>query len=103
MFEAILCFIIGSLATAICLWLGMKITNVKGSFLSLIVIGAVHRLAGIIIVAMSEGLQSSSVLIAGWILSTILLFVLICKLTDAKIIPDAFLMILVASMIHWLI
>jgi hypothetical protein len=84
MMETALRFIIDAFVFSVCLWLAMYITSVKGSFRATAIIVAVSSLLGL-------------VPFAGWILSLVVMFVLICKLTDAELWPDAVLMVVVAQ------
>jgi hypothetical protein len=75
-----------------CLFVAMKITRVGGTIVSVLIASfgsfAVAALAGYFvgpIVAMLAG--------------TVVLYVLICKLTDAEVFPDAFLMVIVANVL----
>lgn len=76
--------VLGTLLTALCLWAGMKLTGVDGSFFAMIIIAAISSLLTIIPVA-------------GTVISTIVLFLLITKWTDANLFPDAVLMVIVAQ------
>jgi hypothetical protein len=76
----------------VCLFVAMKITRVGGTIVSVLIASfgsfAVAALAGYFvgpIVAMLAG--------------TVVLYVLICKLTDADVFPDAFLMVIVANVL----
>ena len=64
----------------------MKLTKVKGDFLAMLIITAVSALLSLIPMV-------------GWILSTVAMFVLICKWTDAHFWPDAVLMVVVAEIV----
>jgi hypothetical protein len=70
MIEIIVGFAVATVFSAVCLWAGMKLTKVDGTFVSMLVIAAVSSLLGLIPYD-------------GWIVGTIVMFVLICKWTDA--------------------
>lgn len=84
MLATLVTFIIDMLVFTVCLWLAMDITGVKGSFRAMMVTVVVSSLLGLIP-------------FAGMILSSISMFVLICKLTDAELWPDAVLMVVAAQ------
>ena len=84
MIAIMVAFGIGSLFSACCLWAGMKLTKVDGTFLAMLIISAVSSLVGLIPML-------------GWLISTIVMFILICKWTDAEFWPDAVLMVVVAN------
>ena len=80
-------FVVGTIFSACCLWAGMKLTKVDGSFLAMLIIAAISSLLGFI-----PG-------IGGWLVSTIAMYFLICKWTDAELFPDAVFMVIVAKVI----
>lgn len=84
MLEAIVVFPVATLLSAVCLWGGMKLTSVEGSFGAMLAIAAVSSGLGLIPMV-------------GWFLGIIAMFALICTLTDANFWPDAILMVLVAK------
>jgi len=86
MIEIIVGFAVATVFSAFCLWAGMKLTKVDGTFVSMLIIAAVSSLLGIIPYA-------------GWLIGTIVMFVLICKWTDAEFWPDAVLMVVVARIV----
>ena len=86
MISTIVVFIIRVVFFALCLWAGMKLTKVKGDFLAMLIIAAVSALLSLIPMV-------------GWILSTVAMFVLICKWTDANFWPDAVLLVVVAEIV----
>ena len=88
MFERVVLLMVDGLVFAVCLWLAMGLTKVKGSFWSMVIIVAVSALLALIPYA-------------GWILSAIGMYVLICKLTDAEFWPDAVLMVIVAQILAY--
>ncbi len=69
---------------AVCLWAGMKLTGVDGTFAAMLIIAAITGLCDMV-----PGV--------GWILSPVVMFILICRWTDADFWPDAFLMVVVAQ------
>lgn len=81
--EILLPFIVNTLFSAFCLWLGMKITKVDGTFLAMLIIAGVSSIFSLIPYA-------------GGFISMIVMFVLIYKWTDANLWPDAVLMVIVA-------
>ena len=81
-------FIVGTVLSAVCLWAGMKLTKVGGTFLSMLAIAALSSLAGLIPIPF-----------VGWLASLVVMFVLISKWTDAEFWPDAVLMVVVADVV----
>ncbi len=79
----LIAFVLSTLGSGCCLWAGMKLTGLDGTFLGMLVIGAVSTLLGFIPYV-------------GPILAIIAMFVLIYKWTDANFWPDSVLMVLVA-------
>ena len=79
-------FVVGTLFSAICLWVAMLLTRLQGTFVAIATIAAISTLVGLIPVV-------------GWILAIIVMFVLICKWTDAEFWPDAVLMVVVANVV----
>jgi len=79
----LLAIVISIVVGAVCLWAGMKLTKVDGTFVAMLLISTATALAGAV-----PGI--------GFILGTVVMFVLICKLTDAEFWPDAILMVVVA-------
>jgi hypothetical protein len=86
MITIIVSAVVSVLFSAFCLWAGMKITKVEGSFIGMLVISIITTLLGLI-----PGV--------GWVLGTIAMFVLICKWTGANFWPDAILMVVVARIV----
>lgn len=84
--DLILYFVLGTIFSAICLWIGMKLTRVQGDFVAILAISGLSSLAEIIPKL-------------GGLISVIVMFYLICKWTDAKLLPDAVLMVLVAKLV----
>ncbi len=84
MLDIIIGFLIGTVFSAVCLWAGMKLTKVDGTFLGMLLIAAISSLVGVIP-------------FVGWLASLIVMFVLISKWTDAEFWPDAVLMVVVAN------
>ena len=81
-------FIVSTLLSGACLWLAMKIIRFNGTFIAAASIAAISSLVGFLPVV-------------GTILSAVVMFVLICKWTDAEFLPDAVLMVLVSGAIAW--
>jgi hypothetical protein len=75
-----------------CLWVAMKITRVGGTIVSVLIASfgsaAAAALAGYFVGP-----------IVGMLVGTIVLYVLVCKLTDADLFPDAFLMVVVSNVL----
>ncbi|MHC4701648.1 MAG: hypothetical protein ACYTFQ_13870, partial [Planctomycetota bacterium] len=89
-------FAIGTLISAFCLWAGMKITRVEGTFVAMLGIAAISSLASTIPVLLAPiGFMPCF----GWLIGQIVMFVLICKWTDAEFWPDAVGMVLVAGLV----
>ena len=86
MIELALTFAVATVISAACLWAGMKLTRVDGTFLAMLIIAATSSLVGVIPHV-------------GWLLSFIVMFVLICKWTTAEFWPDAVLMVIVANLV----
>ena len=86
MISIIVAFLVGTVVSAACLWAGMKLTKVDGTFPGMLLIAAISSLVGLIP-------------LVGWLVGTIVMFVLICKWTDAEFWPDAVLMVVVAQVV----
>ncbi len=86
MLDIVIGFLAGTVFSAVCLWAGMKLTKVDGTFLGMLLIAAISSLAGLIP-------------FVGWLVSLIVMFVLISKWTDAEFWPDAVLMVIVADLV----
>lgn len=86
MIGMIVGFLIGTVCGAVCLWAGMKLTRVDGTFLGMLLIAAISSLVGLIP-------------LVGWLASLVVGFVLISKWTDAQFWPDAVLMVIVANFV----
>jgi hypothetical protein len=82
----IVSFLVGTLFSAVCLWAGMKLTKVDGTFVGMLLIAAISSLAGCIPWI-------------GWLVGLVVMFVLISKWTDAEFWPDAILMVVVANFV----
>ncbi len=78
--------VVSILFSAFCLWAGMKLTRVEGSFIAMLIIATISTLFGLIPTV-------------GWIIGTIAMFFLICKWTNANFWPDAVLMVVVARVV----
>jgi hypothetical protein len=83
--RVIIEFLAQVVAATVALWLAMKLTKVKGSFLSLLAAASIAALAGLIPIPY-----------VGWILPFIVLLVLVSCWTTAEVWPDAVLMVVVA-------
>ena len=86
MIGMIVGFLVGTVFGAVCLWAGMKLTRVDGTFLGMLLIAAISSLVGLIP-------------LVGWLASLVVMFVLISKWTDAQFWPDAVLMVIVANFV----
>lgn len=75
-----------------CLWVAMKITRVGGNIVGVLVAATGSFVAGAV-----AGFFVGP--IAAMLASTIVLYVLICKVMDASVFPDAFLMVVVANVL----
>lgn len=84
--ETAAAFIVGTLFTALALWVGIKFAGVRGSFIVLVLIAGISSLCGLI----PE---------VGWIVSILVLFVLVCKWTTADFFPDAVLVVVAAKIL----
>ena len=94
LFTAILSgFAIGTFFSAVCLWIGMKITRVEGTFVAMLGIAAISSLANII--------PSVFCFIpcVGLLFNLAIMLVLICKWTDAELWPDAIGMVLISGFV----
>jgi len=80
-------FIIGTLISACCLWVGMKLTDVDGDFVTMLIIAAVSSVLGLF------------PSVGGW-LGGIAMLILICKWVDAPLWPDAVLLVVVANVVQ---
>ena len=83
MISIIVVVVVSILFSAFCLWAGMKITKVEGTFLAMLIVATVSTLLSLIPMV-------------GGIIGTIAMFILICKWTGANLWPDAILMVVVA-------
>jgi hypothetical protein len=68
---------------AFSLWVAAKVTRVDTTFLNMLAVAAASSVAGL-------------VPLVGWLLGVVVMFLLIRKLTDADIWPDAVLMVIVS-------
>jgi len=94
LFTAILSgFAIGTFFSAVCLWIGMKITRVEGTFVAMLGIAAISSLASII--------PSVFCFIpcVGLLFNLVIMLVLICKWTDAELWPEAIGMVLISGFV----
>ena len=90
MIGMILGFVVGTPLRAGCLWLGMRLCKIQGTFPAMLLIAAISSAAAFIPVV-------------GWILSLVVMLALICKWTDADLWPHAVLMVLVADLLGLLL
>ncbi len=74
---------VGTLLSAISLWIAMKLTRVNGSIVAVLIIAFVSSLV-------------ARIPVGGNILSAVVTLFLICRLTSAELWPDAVLMMVVA-------
>ena len=86
----IVVLVLSVLLSALCLWVGLKITKIEGSF------GAMLIVAGV-----SGGL--GMIPYVGWLLGLVAMFILICTLTEAEFWPDAVLLVFVAKGVGFLL
>ena len=86
MWEILEALAIYILIRAAFLWVGMKLTKVGGTFLAMIIISAISTFVLLIPIPFMN-----------LVFSAIVMFVLICKWTDANFFPDAVLMVVVAN------
>lgn len=86
MIDVVVGLLIGTVFSAACLWAGMKLTKVDGTFVGMILIAAISSLVGLIPMV-------------GWLVSLVVMFALISKWTDAEFWPDAVLMVIVANFV----
>ena len=75
-----------------CLWIAMKITRVGGNIVGVLIAATGSFFAG----ALAGFVAGPLVAILA---STIVLYVLICNVTDASFFPDAFLMVVVSNVL----
>ena|GEM_PF-1033340 len=78
-------YLISSVILASTLWLAMKITSIRGSWIHLLLAAAIANLVGLI-----------PVTIFGAFLPVIVLVFMISKLTSAEVWPDAVLMVIIS-------
>jgi predicted RNA-binding Zn-ribbon protein involved in translation (DUF1610 family) len=86
-------FAIGTFFSAICLWIGMKITRVEGTFVAMLGIAAISSLASTV------PMFICFTPCVGWLLGLVVMFVLICKWTDAEFWPDAIGIVLISGVV----
>ena|ERR1039457_6405022 len=86
MSEIIVAFVVATFFTSVCLWAGMKLTGVNGTFIAMLVIAVITALLGLIPTI-------------GWIVGSITMFILICIWTNADFWPDAVLMVVVSRVV----
>ncbi|MHC4204296.1 MAG: hypothetical protein ACYSTT_06570 [Planctomycetota bacterium] len=88
---------IGSFFSACCLWVGMKVTNVGGTFIAMLGIALISSLAHIVPVFI--GLMPC----VGWLMSLIVMLILICQWTDAELWPEAIGIVVIAAVVGILV
>ena len=81
--EILISLVLGIVFGAFSLWVAAKVTRVEATFLSMLAIAAASSVAGL-------------VPLVGSLLGLVVMFLLIRKLTDAEIWPDAVLMVVVS-------
>jgi len=84
-------FAIGTFFSAVCLWIGMKITKVEGTFIAMLGIAAISSLTGVI------PMFVCFIPCIGSLISLVVMFVLLCKWTDAEFWPDAIGIVLISG------
>ncbi len=89
-------FAIGTFFSAVCLWISMKVTRVEGTFVAMLGIAAISSLAGIVPMFIFFTPFTPCV---GGLLSLVVMFVLICKWTDAEFWPDAVGMVIISGLV----
>lgn len=87
--ETIIALVLGTVFGACSLWIAAKITNVQTTFLNMLGVALASSVVGLIP-------------LIGSILGLIVMFLLIRKLTDADIWPDAVLMVIVSWVVSFL-
>lgn len=97
LFSFAVAFMATILFSAFCLWVGMKLVKVDGTFLAMVIISAIAAVLGFIPAAFGFGP------VIGWIIGVIAMYVMICKWTDAKFWPDAVLMVVIAKIVSVLL
>jgi DNA-directed RNA polymerase subunit RPC12/RpoP len=90
-------FAIGTFFSAVCLWIGMKITNVEGTFGIMLGIAAISSLARMAPICI--GLIPC----VGWMLGLIIMLILICKWTDAELWPEAIGIVVISALVGVLV
>lgn len=79
-------FAVGALIMAACLWAGMRLTGVGGTFAAMLAVAAI-----------ASALQL--IPYVGWLIALVVMLSLISRWTDAPVWPDAVLMVLVANLL----
>ncbi len=88
MHASIVAFVLGTLAFAVCLWLGMKVAGVIGSPVGVLAIAAISALLRLLPYV-------------GPLVSLIAMLGLLCKWTDADLLPEAALIVIAAQGIYF--
>jgi len=81
--EILVALVLEIIFGAFSLWVAAKVTRVETTFVHMLSVSAASSVAGLVPVV-------------GWLLSLVVMFLLIRKLTDAEIWPDAVLMVVVS-------
>jgi hypothetical protein len=87
--ETLVALVVEILFGAFSLWVAAKVTRVETTFLNMLAVAAASSVAGL-------------VPLVGWLLGLVVMFLLIRKLTNADIWPDAVLMVVVSWIISLL-
>jgi hypothetical protein len=97
-------FILATLLMAGCLWGGMKLTRVDGSFIAMLVVAMAANAVQLLLSQLSFRLGAVGagvVDILTWAVVVLVTLVLIHKWTSAYFWPDAVLVVLVANLLAW--
>jgi hypothetical protein len=99
--SLVVTFLVATLITASCLWLGMKATQVDGTFLGMLIVASIGCLLQLLLPWLGDTLAGETGWIIaaslGWVAVAVVMLVLITKVTDADFWPDAVLMVIVAN------
>ena len=90
-------FALGTLFSAFCLWVGMKVTKVDGTFGIMLGIAAISSLARMLPICI--GLIPC----VGWMLGLIVMLMLLCKWTDADLWPEAIGIVVISALVGILV
>jgi len=78
--EGLVVFVVGAVCYGACLWVGVKLTGVRGTFIAMALISAACGLVPTV----------------GGVLSAVVMFILLARWTDAEFWPEAVLLVVVA-------